>query len=129
MITVNAALFFWVDLVHLSSLLKFIKIAALLNGIPALSYCLRLLFGLFPRPSFRRDGLFFPSREIEMLRTFTTSPLRVALRRTLGGVACIDRNCLGLGAKGTEIKVVQDVHIRRVVFVSCKSLALLRNRI
>jgi hypothetical protein len=83
---------------------------------------LGLLLGLVPGAGLRGDGLVLPvSEQVEVLRTLATSPLRLALLRTVGGVARVDRDSLGLGPEGNRL---QGVHCKTAAFLSCNPLAL-----
>jgi hypothetical protein len=53
---------------------------ALGKAVPTLPDLMGLLFGLFPRAGLGGDSLVLPvSEQIKILRTLTSSPLRLAL--------------------------------------------------
>jgi hypothetical protein len=111
------------DLAKLSGLFEFIQLTEpLLDRIPTVPDLLGLLFGLFPGASIRGDSLVLPvSEQVEVLRALTTSPVRLALSRTIGRVARVNGDSLGLGPQGDRL---QFMHCKRVASLSCNPLAL-----
>ena len=115
------------DFAKLPGLFEFIQLTEPLpDRIPTVSDLLGLLFGLFPGAGPRGDSLVLPvSEQVEVLRTLTTSPLRLSLFRTISRVARVDGDSLGLGPEGNRL---QRVHCKRVASLSCNSLALFKKR-
>ena len=111
------------DLAKLSGLFEFIQLTEpLLDRIPTVPDLLGLLFGLFPGAGLRGDSLVLPvSEQVKVLRTLATSPLRLALFRTIGRVARVDGDSLGLGPEGNRL---QREDCKRVASLSCNPLAL-----
>jgi hypothetical protein len=111
------------DLPQLPGLFGFIQLTEPLpDRIPTVPDLLGLLFGFFPGAGPRGDSLVLPvSEQVEVLRTLTTSPLRLSLSRTIGRVSRVDGDSLGLRPEGNRL---QRVHCKRVASLSCNSLAL-----
>jgi hypothetical protein len=111
------------DLAKLPGLFEFIQLTeSLLDRIPTVPDLLGLLFGLFPGAGLRGQSRVLPfSSQIEVFRTLTSSPLRLALSWAVGRVARVDGDSLSFG---TEQSRVPFVHCKRVALLSCNPLAL-----
>ncbi len=111
------------DLAQLLGLFKLTQLPQLLfDGIPAISDLLCLALSFFPGPCLRRDCLVLTvSKQVNVLDAFATLPTGVVFLATLGRVAGVDGDGLGLRAEGASRRFV---HVDRLALPSCKSLAV-----